>query len=308
MLIHKGFSMNLIKKYKLWLLIIGSLSLLVEQAQAEIDPTIVVGVSVVSIAALYYGGYAMYHNYCKKVKQDEKILSYDEKVELLERLLRDQGSSDVNIQLLALRCIDVNKGEIEWLIDTVFKVAKNDASDVVMTKHFEIIFNVNRIANLRENLEIDLITCPENMRAVARHEAGHAIATLFSGANEFLYLHKIEIQSDQTRDKRFVGDNSFIPLYEFESDLTEDELKSFIMVDLGGFVAEFVFKDFAFEDHDLDGNDADCSGVHCDQIIRKRSQGAYGSRENLTESRILLGEVFQNTKKLIELHKDNNLL
>lgn len=99
---NKDFSMNIIKNRTLWLLMVGMLCMPVEQAKAEVDSKVIVGAVLAGAAVFSYGGYAIYQDYCDKVKQEKIILSHDEKVELVESLLKDQESSDINIQLLAL--------------------------------------------------------------------------------------------------------------------------------------------------------------------------------------------------------------
>ena len=186
--------------------------------------------------------------------------------------------------------------------------ADKDGSEMVMMKHIfmanDVIWpNVN-LADLEEEFEDDLMKYPSDLRAVALHEAGHAVATLCSGANNFLYLYKLDLQSDATKNGRKVGKNCLRDLFFDEDDLTEQELQDFTKVDLSGYASEKVFQQFACENQQLDGNDADCACAHIDQILRMRSNGFLGFKEQPDEFNQLLIEIFQESCQLIILHKD----
>lgn len=185
--------------------------------------------------------------------------------------------------------------------------ADKDNSEFVMMKHIfmaiDLFSQYEDLIDLEEDFEDDLMEYSAHIRAVALHEAGHAIATL-CGTNKLWYLYTINLMSDISRDGFIVGANHFMPLFDDEYDLTEEELRDFVKIDLGGYAAEIVFQQFSREDKGLDGNDADCAGESVDQILRIRSHGLLGLEEQPDESNQLLIEIFQESCQLITQHKD----
>jgi len=186
--------------------------------------------------------------------------------------------------------------------------ADKDGFELVMMKHIfmasHILWPNEKLIDLEEEFEEDLMKYPDHIRAVALHEAGHAVATLCSGANNFLYIYKLDLQSDITRNRRKVGKNYLMPLFCDEASLTEEELQYFAKVDLGGYASEIVFQQFGCDDQQLDGNDTDCLAAHVDQILRMRSNGLLGAEEQPDECVQLTREIFQESCQLIVLHKD----
>jgi|GEM_PF-2134173 len=236
-------------------------------------------------------------------------LSYDEKVEFLQNLLQDTPTLDLNVSLIALNLSKANKDGLEWFVSTLQEIAKLNNDREITMQHVENIFEyINKnhdLEDLSEDLQDDFMTCSQKLREVALHEAGHAVVALFSEAHKFLYIESMNMQSDTSRDGLIVGSNHFIPLYENQSELNEDELKAYLCVDLGGLASEVVFKDLIGNQHpELDGPDADQAGVNMDLIIRSRSHGAYGAMDNREESDDLLMEMYKKTVALIDVHKE----
>lgn len=274
------------KKFSLLMLMIGMLCAPIEQVLADE----ILNDDQVKVTALRW-------------------LSYDEKVQLLQDLLQGVQTSDLNIQLMVLNVSRANAHGMQWMVGRLKEIAETDQSEVITMKHAETLFDEIKssdvLENLPEDLQADWTTCTQSMRWIALHEAGHAVALLCGQANKFLYLKSINMQSDTSRDGFIVGANHFLPLYEDQSELNEEELQAYVDVDLGGFAAEVVFKDLiGNQQPQLDGNDADQCGANVDRIMRKRSQGLYGFMDNKEEGQAVMVELYLKTVQLVQLHQD----
>lgn len=232
----------------------------------------------------------------------------NKKQKLFENLLHDKQGSDMNFDYVAYITKDMNLYMFELFIKEALVCAGKDGSEMVMMKHLfmvgDIISADEKFIDLQEEFEDDLMQYPSHLRAVSLHEAGHAIATLCSSANQLWYLYKIHLMSDMSRDGFICGVNCFMELFHDEDDLTEEELRNFVKIDLGGYASELLFQEFTREDKQLDGNDADCAGECIGRILKKRSNGFVGANEQPDEFNDLLMEMFQESCQLITQHKD----
>lgn len=231
----------------------------------------------------------------------------DKKLKLFENLLYDQQGSDMNFDYVAYITKDMNLYTFELFIQEAINCARKDGSQVVMMKHFlmanHILWPNEKLVCLEEEFEDDLIKYPDHIRAVAFHEAGHAVAALCS-ANKLWYLWKINLFCDMSRGGFIGGVNQFMPLFDDQDNLTEEELRDCVKIDLGGYASEIVFQQFTLESKQLDGNDADCAGESIGQILKKRSYDLVAFNEQSDEFNNLLIEIFQESCQLITLHKD----
>lgn len=232
----------------------------------------------------------------------------NKRLKIFTNLLHDKQGSDMNFDYVAYITKDMNLYTFELFIQEAINCAAKDGSEMVMMKHLfmanHILWPNEKLIDLEEDNEDDMMKYPDHIRALALHEAGHAIATLYSSAGDFLYIYKIHLQSDSTKNEYKVGANYIMNLFQDEADLTEEELEDFCKVDVGGYASEVVFQQFALESKQLDGNDADCFEAHTHQILKKRSSGIVGLKEQAEETAQLQIKTFQESCQLIALHKD----
>ena len=164
----------------------------------------------------------------RKVKV-EPPKKWETRQELFDHYLKDQQTADdINTEILAKQVVGFTGADIAAVVRSAKLIAYGNDSEVITQDNIEeaidqIVFKGNR-SNAKQH--------EEDVKVVAYHEAGHAIATMFTG-NEVSRI-SIRGMTSGVGGAVFAADNDKI----FES---KQELRDSIIIAYAGRASEQVF-------------------------------------------------------------------